>query len=128
MAGIFGKALEEHAGLSRSQNLPHLFRTPYGQVVVELHMDDLHASGLLDKMLQDIKKSVEPRVAIKHATTSPAGDNATFEHLRQKRIITAQGYYVRANSKDVERSATLLGLENRKLVAASVAANDGNGC
>ena len=128
MAGIFGKALEEQAGLSRSQNSPHLFRTPYGLVVVELHMDDLHASGLLDQMLQDIKKSVESRVAVKHATICPAGENATFEHLRQKRIITAQECYVRANSKDVERSATLFGLENGKLVAASVATNDGNGC
>ena len=35
---------------------------------------------------------------------------------------------MRANSKDAERSTSLLGLENRELVAASVAANDQNGC
>ena len=51
---------------------PSSASSPYGQVVAELHVDDLHASGPLD-MLREIQKLVEFCVAIKHSTIFPAG-------------------------------------------------------
>ena len=90
------------------------FAVPVGQVVAEQHNDDLHASGLLD-MLREILTHVKSCVATKHSASFPAGDNETFEHLRRERILTAEGCYVRANSKYVERAASLLGLEKKRV-------------
>ena len=73
-------------------------------------MDGLHASWPTD-MLREIENIVASCVVIKHSTILLAGENVTFEHLWRERILTAEECDVRANSKNVERAASLFGLE-----------------
>ena len=81
----------------------HFLRGLDGQVVAELHIDDLHASGLFDHVGRDQDTGRILR-GNQHATIFPAGDNVTFEHLRRERIITTEWCHV-----SQQRSASLLG-------------------
>ena len=122
---LFGTVLEEPAGLVRSKTAPHFFRSPNGQVVAQLHMDDVHASGP-DDDLEKLEGDVSARVTVRQAVIFRVGPSATVERLRRERILTLEGCCVRANSTYVERAASLLGLENCTPVSPSLRASDWN--
>ena len=111
----FGRVLVEHAGLIQSASAPQFFRSSNGQVFLEVHMDDIHASGPTAD-LEQIVKIVGHHVSVKHADIYEAWKEAVYYHLRRERILTKTGCYIRANVKYVEEAASLLGLEHSKPV------------
>ena len=66
---LFGKVLEELVGLVRSKSAPDFFRTSNGQVVTELHMCDMHASGPCDA-LEKLEGDSSERASVKHTEES----------------------------------------------------------
>ena len=77
MAGICSEQFWRSMQVSCAARARHIFfQSPNGQVVTELHTEDLRASGPLE-MLREILKTVGSHVAIK-STIFPAGEKRNF--------------------------------------------------
>ena len=94
---LSGNVLEESAGTVRSKCAPDFFRSSNGQVVTELHMGDMHASGPCDT-LEKLEGDCSGRAIVKHAMLFRAGESETLEHLRRERTLTPEGCFVRSDS------------------------------
>ena len=66
------------------------------------------------------------QVTMKHVKLIPAEGESSFEHLRRQRVTTEDGSYIKADPRHIERIAVDLGLDESKLVATLLAANDQN--
>ena len=94
---LSGNVLEESAGTVRSKCAPDFFRSSNGQVVTELHIGDMHASGPCDT-LEKLEGDCSERASVKHAMIFRAGESETLEHLRRERTLTPEGCFVRSDS------------------------------
>ena len=81
----------------RSKCAPDFFRSSNGQVVTELHMGDMHASGPCDT-LEKLEGDCSERASVKHAMIFRVGESETLEHLRRERTLTPEGCFVRSDS------------------------------
>ena len=112
---FFGDLLKE-IGLVQSSSAPHLFKSLDGQVLLEVHMDDIHACGptLALKKLSDMIKA---RLSVKHANIFEYGSKARYQHLKRERIMDGAGCYIKPNPKYVEAATELLGVVDSKPVS-----------
>ena len=76
---FFGALLVEKAGLVQSRSAPQFFRDTQGDMLLELHMDDLHAEGP-DNILDDLAEVVKE--------TFQSSTRCSSEHVNEERLST----------------------------------------
>jgi hypothetical protein len=119
---FFGDLLKS-IGLVQSSSAPHLFKSVDCQLVLEVHMDDIHACGptlALTKLGEQIKE----KLSVKHLHIFEYGSKARYQHLRRERIMDETGCYIKPNPKYVEAAAAVLGLTESRPVSTPLAAGD----
>ena len=82
--------------LVRSQSALDFFRSSNGQVVTELHISEMHASGPGDT-LEKLEGESGERTSVKHAMIFCATAIETLDNLRRERILTPEGCVVRSD-------------------------------
>ena len=96
-------------GLERSASAPHLFKLHEGSILLEAHIDDLHAAGEQDQ-LQQLATCLQQHVQVKSFNIFEHGQNGEYEHLRRRRRLTAEGCYLRPSPAYIERCAAACNL------------------
>ena len=71
---FFGDLLKD-IGLVQSSSAPHLFKSVDGQVLLEVHMDDIHTCGPT-LALTKIGEMIKARLSVKHANIFEYGSKA----------------------------------------------------
>ena len=110
-------------GLVQSSSAPHLFKSVDCQVLLEVHMDDIHACGPT-LALRRLGEQIQEKLSVKHVHVFEYGTTAKYQHLRRERIMDETGCYIKPNPKYVEAAAKVLGLEDSKPVGTPLAAGD----
>ena len=119
---FFGDLLKS-IGLVQSSSAPHLFKSVDCQVLLEVHMDDIHACGPT-LALRRLGEQIQEKLSVKHVHVFEYGTTAKYQHLRRERIMDEAGCYIKPNPKYVEAAAELLGLVDSKPVGTPLAAGD----
>ncbi len=109
-------------GLLQSRSAPRLCKSSDGQVLVEVHMDGLHACGPTVDLVRigELIKGKKLSVSYSHEY----GSTAKHQHMRRERIMTEGGSYIKPNPKYLEAAAELLRLTDSKAVATPPASGD----
>ena len=96
----------------RCTEMPCFFRNPDTEVCLEVHMDDIHATGPdehLYSALEDLKSDVMLKVE------GPFGPGDEYTHLQRRRTRTPDGgMLIRCGEKHIPNLLRVLSLENAK--------------
>lgn len=122
---FLGGLLVEHCGMVRSRSAPHFFRSCDGQVVLEVHMDDIYGCGPSAR-LSTLVGALRREVEIKHAHVFEPGSEDGFMHLRRERYLVPAGCYIRANPSYIDKAAEVMGMMDSKPAPTPLAGNDRN--
>ena len=109
-------------GFGRNPAAPWLFYNSASGVVIEVHMDDIYATGPM-KALKDLEMQLHDRIKMK-SQIHPMVPGEKFTHLKRTRHILEDGIFLTPRAKYINDLLHMLGLEDckegKKLCGASV--------
>ena len=117
------KMLVDKVGLTRCAVAPYLFADTKRKMIVELHMDDIHATATT-KGLDDLERALKENFKMKHCTRHSAAQNNDYEHLKRRRLRMKDGTLVVPGTRYVADVVEILGLETANTATTPTNAND----
>ncbi|HIG87931.1 MAG TPA: transposon Pol polyprotein, partial [Planctomycetes bacterium] len=106
-----GVLMNEEIAMERCKAQPQFYRNPSTGVALEVHQDDIHAGGPeeeLEKLMRNISKHV--RMKWSEILKAPA----RYAHLKNFRVVRADGIFIYPNPKYAADIVKSLGLEKAK--------------
>jgi hypothetical protein len=107
----FASSVLDRHDWQRCVAIPYLFRHPATSSVMEVHMDDFHATGppeFLPELFEDLKSEFLLK------TEGPFGVGDTYTHLKRVRTRTSEGVLIRAGEQHIDNMQTVMELTNCK--------------
>ena len=103
--------------LVQCMDQPCFFRDDANDVVLELHQDDIYATGPKEG-LENFVEEITKRLAMK--VSKPLGIGSRYAHLKAGRVRTKDGMYLVGNRKYADEIVKSLGLEGAKPAATPI--------